>query len=60
MSAYLRDVYLSFFSQKICKQLHSKIDVVDEERYDCEYKVGKHNKDVSLSELLPAPSTYYS
>ncbi|TKS90833.1 Troponin I, slow skeletal muscle [Collichthys lucidus] len=32
--------------QKICKQLHSKIDVVDEERYDCEYKVSKHNKDI--------------
>uniref|UniRef100_A0A8C4ICI6 Troponin I, skeletal, slow d n=2 Tax=Dicentrarchus labrax TaxID=13489 RepID=A0A8C4ICI6_DICLA len=32
--------------QKICKQLHSKIDVVDEERYDCESKVNKHNKDI--------------
>ncbi|KAA8580196.1 hypothetical protein FQN60_005731 [Etheostoma spectabile] len=32
--------------QKMCKQLHSQIDVVDEERYDCESKVGKHNKDI--------------
>ncbi|KAG8005618.1 Troponin I [Nibea albiflora] len=32
--------------QKICKQLHSKIDIVDEERYDCESKVSKHNKDI--------------
>lgn len=35
-------------SQNLCKQLHSKIDVVDEERYDCESKVSKHNKDVSF------------
>uniref|UniRef100_A0A3B4TEF9 Troponin I, slow skeletal muscle-like n=2 Tax=Seriola dumerili TaxID=41447 RepID=A0A3B4TEF9_SERDU len=32
--------------QNLCKQLHSKIDVVDEERYDCESKVSKHNKDI--------------
>ncbi|KAG7496622.1 hypothetical protein JOB18_022051 [Solea senegalensis] len=32
--------------QNLCKQLHAKIDEVDEERYDCEYKVGKHNKDI--------------
>ncbi|KAJ0057718.1 hypothetical protein NL108_013717, partial [Boleophthalmus pectinirostris] len=31
---------------KICKQLHARIDVVDEERYDCESKVNKHNKDI--------------
>ncbi|XP_024913053.1 troponin I, slow skeletal muscle-like [Cynoglossus semilaevis] len=30
----------------LCRQLHEKIDIVDEERYDCEYKVGKHNKDI--------------
>ncbi|XP_026217045.1 troponin I, slow skeletal muscle-like [Anabas testudineus] len=32
--------------QTLCKQLHAKIDVVDEERYDCESKVSKHNKDI--------------
>ncbi|XP_013860241.1 troponin I, slow skeletal muscle isoform X2 [Austrofundulus limnaeus] len=32
--------------QKLCKQLHEKIDIVDEERYDCEHKVIKHNKDI--------------
>ncbi|XP_040030095.1 troponin I, slow skeletal muscle [Gasterosteus aculeatus] len=32
--------------QKMVKELHSRIDVVDEERYDCESKVGKHNKDI--------------
>ncbi|KAK5848869.1 hypothetical protein PBY51_008556 [Eleginops maclovinus] len=32
--------------KNLVKQLHSKIDVVDEERYDCEFKVGKHNKDI--------------
>uniref|UniRef100_A0A3Q0R663 Troponin I, skeletal, slow d n=1 Tax=Amphilophus citrinellus TaxID=61819 RepID=A0A3Q0R663_AMPCI len=34
--------------QDLCKQLHAKIDIVDEERYDCEYKVSKHNKDLKL------------
>uniref|UniRef100_A0A8K9Y0Y8 Troponin I, skeletal, slow d n=1 Tax=Oncorhynchus mykiss TaxID=8022 RepID=A0A8K9Y0Y8_ONCMY len=34
--------------QDLCKQLHGKIDVVDEERYDCEAKVTKHNKDLKL------------
>ncbi|KAM3859097.1 troponin I, slow skeletal muscle-like [Diretmus argenteus] len=33
--------------QTLCKQFHAKIDVVDEERYDCEYKVNKHNKDIN-------------
>ncbi|XP_030646300.1 troponin I, skeletal, slow c [Chanos chanos] len=32
--------------QKLCKQLHVKIDVVDEERYDCEAKVNKNNRDI--------------
>ncbi|XP_063052555.1 troponin I, skeletal, slow c [Engraulis encrasicolus] len=32
--------------QKLCKQLHAKIDVVDEERYDCEAKVMKNGKDI--------------
>ncbi|XP_054862249.1 troponin I, slow skeletal muscle-like isoform X2 [Amphiprion ocellaris] len=32
--------------QNLCKELHGKIDIVDEERYDCESKVGKHNKDI--------------
>uniref|UniRef100_A0A3Q1GIM3 Troponin I, slow skeletal muscle-like n=1 Tax=Acanthochromis polyacanthus TaxID=80966 RepID=A0A3Q1GIM3_9TELE len=34
--------------QNLCKELHGKIDIVDEERYDCESKVGKHNKDLKL------------
>lgn len=34
--------------QNLCQLLDSKINVVDEERYDCESKVNKHNKDVSL------------
>ncbi|XP_030197695.1 troponin I, skeletal, slow d [Gadus morhua] len=33
--------------QNLCKELHSKIDLADEERYDCEHKVIKHNKDIS-------------
>lgn len=34
--------------QTLCKDLHSKIDVVDEERYDIEAKVVKNNKEVYL------------
>ncbi len=34
--------------QNLCKQLYAKIDVVDEERYNNEDKVKKHNKDVSV------------
>ncbi|XP_022610350.1 troponin I, slow skeletal muscle-like [Seriola dumerili] len=33
--------------QKLCKQIHAKIDVVDEERYDCEAKVIKNNRDIN-------------
>ncbi|XP_013980480.1 troponin I, slow skeletal muscle isoform X2 [Salmo salar] len=32
--------------QKLCKQLHTRIDQVDEERYDCEAKVYKNGKDI--------------
>ncbi|XP_052008478.1 troponin I, slow skeletal muscle-like [Xyrauchen texanus] len=32
--------------QKLCRQLHAKIDVVDEERYDFEHKVVKNNRDI--------------
>lgn len=38
--------------QNLCKQLYAKIDVVDEERYDYEDKVIKHNKDVSLNQHI--------
>ncbi|NP_001296759.1 troponin I, fast skeletal muscle-like isoform X1 [Clupea harengus] len=32
--------------QKLCKELHSKIDIVDEDRYDAESKVTKGAKEV--------------
>ncbi|XP_062277511.1 troponin I, cardiac muscle-like, partial [Scomber scombrus] len=35
--------------QKLCKELHQKIDVVDEERYDINSKVTKH--DVEIRDL---------
>lgn len=35
--------------QKLCRQLHAKVDVVDEERYDFEAKVNKNNRDVSIN-----------
>ncbi|CAG5958082.1 troponin I, skeletal, slow c [Menidia menidia] len=33
--------------QKLCKQMHEKIEVVDEERYDCEAKVIKNIRDIN-------------
>ncbi|XP_023259710.1 troponin I, slow skeletal muscle-like [Seriola lalandi dorsalis] len=33
--------------QKLSKQIHAKIDVVDEERYDSEAKVIKNNRDIN-------------
>lgn len=35
-----------FISQNLCKELHRKIDVVDEERYDIAAKVNKNEKEV--------------
>ncbi|KAM9301575.1 troponin I, fast skeletal muscle [Gastrophryne carolinensis] len=32
--------------QELCKKLHAKIDVVDEERYDAEVKVQKSSKEL--------------
>lgn len=37
----------STFFQDLCKELHHKIDVVDEERYDIGLKVSKNDKEVS-------------
>lgn len=50
---FLNQLYLLMFYihlQNLCKQLYTKIDVVDEERYGYEDKVIKHNKDVSLNQ----------
>ncbi|XP_078113474.1 troponin I, cardiac muscle-like [Sander vitreus] len=32
--------------QNLCKELHQKIDVVDEERYDIDSKVTKNSKEI--------------
>ena len=45
-------MYICILFQNLCKELHSKIDLADEERYDCEHKVIKHNKDVSDSQQM--------
>ncbi|XP_068458325.1 troponin I4b, tandem duplicate 2 [Clinocottus analis] len=37
--------------QALCKDLHHKIDVVDEERYDIDAKVGKNNKELETLSL---------
>lgn len=33
--------------QNLCKELHQKVDVVDEERYDFDYKVNKNDKEIA-------------
>ncbi|OCT86224.1 hypothetical protein XELAEV_18019915mg [Xenopus laevis] len=38
--------------QELCTKLHKQIDSVDEERYDIEMKVKKHNMEVPLSSLV--------
>ncbi|XP_030587297.1 troponin I, skeletal, slow c isoform X1 [Archocentrus centrarchus] len=37
--------------QKLCKEIHEKISVVDEERYDCEAKVIKNYRDINELKL---------
>ncbi|XP_041853267.1 troponin I, skeletal, slow c [Melanotaenia boesemani] len=37
--------------QKVCKQMNEKIEAVDEERYDCEAKVIKNNRDINELKL---------
>ncbi|XP_068431522.1 troponin I, fast skeletal muscle-like [Clinocottus analis] len=32
--------------QELCRKLHKQIDLVDEERYDMEFKVAKSNKEI--------------
>lgn len=38
--------------QELCKEIHRKIDKIDEERYDLQMKVTKSDKEVSLKEPL--------
>lgn len=40
--------------QNLCKELHQKTDVVDEERYDIQSKVGKNEKEVHVVVLKNA------
>ncbi|XP_039882810.1 troponin I, skeletal, slow c, partial [Simochromis diagramma] len=37
--------------QKVCKEIHEKIHVVDEDRYDCEAKVLKNYRDINELKL---------
>uniref|UniRef100_H3B3Z7 Uncharacterized protein n=2 Tax=Latimeria chalumnae TaxID=7897 RepID=H3B3Z7_LATCH len=33
--------------QELCKKLHQQIDIIDEERYDIEVKVGKNDREIN-------------
>ena len=48
MSALEVNIPLCFSLQDLCRKLHSKIESVDEERYDIEVKLQKTNKEVSF------------
>lgn len=37
--------------QELCKELHRKIDVVDEARYDMEVKVAKNEQEVRWNQM---------
>lgn len=41
---------VSTYLQELCKELHRKIDVVDEVRYDMELKVARNDKEVQSDE----------
>lgn len=43
---------VSFSLQDLCKDLHRKIDVVDETRYDMEMKVAKNEKEVQKKKWI--------
>lgn len=47
----LEGVFFTFHLQDLCKDLHHKIDVVDEERYDIGLKVSNNDKEVSGSRM---------
>lgn len=40
--------FASICLQDLCKELHHKIDVIDEERYDLGSKVDKSSKEVQF------------
>ncbi|XP_056132654.1 troponin I, slow skeletal muscle-like [Lampris incognitus] len=45
--------------QEVCKDLHRKIDIVDEERYDIQVKVAKNEKEIqSLSQKISELKSY--
>jgi hypothetical protein len=51
--------YLLISPQEFLKELHHKIDVIDEERYDLENKVNKSTKEVYRNSLsLTPPKTW--
>ncbi|KAK3558486.1 hypothetical protein QTP86_018138 [Hemibagrus guttatus] len=39
-------IFINDGMQELCKKLHSRIDKIDEERYDLESKVNKSNKEI--------------
>lgn len=46
-----------FSAQALCEELHAKIDVVDEERYDIEAKVLHNNREVSAALITYTTAT---
>lgn len=42
-------------AQELCREIHHKIDKIDEERYDLDMKVTKTNKEVDYYYLIIKP-----
>lgn len=47
-----RDMWLTVCVQELCREIHHKIDVIDEERYNLEMKVNKSNKEVDWMKIV--------
>lgn len=50
------------FLQELCKELHHKIDVLDEARYDIEFKVARNEQEVQqnkVTKMLRHSLTYF-
>lgn len=45
-------LYMCVNVQDLCRELHAKIDVVDEERYDIEAKVMLNTREVTVTHIL--------
>lgn len=51
---HITDTYLCVYVQDLCRELHAKVAVVDEERYDIEAKVMLNTREVQTNAVPPS------